>query len=176
MNTHKEGQPMKVTKNNNRQTQHGLIEMPARNFTPLRSSKAGVRGAHKQNSPAEERPKVSVDGALYDEDGNQLTNHDLGFETLRIRNLSVDTSPRALVQLFKQQQFYVADLQINLIFADDLTGMEAFLTLRAEEAVDAQVWADRRSWRGRKLDVAVLREGKWWSLNIPFWVREGDAD
>ena len=86
------------------------------------------------------------------------------YQNLRIRNISVDTSTRDLVELFSQQQFSVVGVEIHLICPEDLTGMQAIVTLPTDEAALACRWANDRSWRGQNLDVVVQRDGRWWSL------------
>jgi hypothetical protein len=81
------------------------------------------------------------------------------YQDLRIRNISVDTSARDLVELFSQQQISVAGVVIHLICAQALTGMEAIVTVPTEEAAEAYQWAQARSWRGQKLDVVLQPEG-----------------
>lgn len=90
---------------------------------------------------------------------NEWIEHGMGYQTLRIRNISVDTSPRDLVKLFSRQHFHVADLGIQLICAQDLTGMQAIITLPEDEVAEAHQWANGRSWRGQKLEVVVRPEG-----------------
>jgi hypothetical protein len=82
------------------------------------------------------------------------------YQNLRIRNISVDTSTRDLVELFSQQQFSVMGVEIHLICPEDLTGMQAIVTLPTDEAAAAYRWANGRSWRGQNLDVVVQPEGR----------------
>jgi hypothetical protein len=81
------------------------------------------------------------------------------YQDLRVRNISVDTSARDLVELFSQQQFYVVGVEIHLICPEDLTGMQAIISLPADEAEAAYLWANGRSWRGQNLDVVIQPEG-----------------
>jgi hypothetical protein len=154
---------MKVNDENDQQIQPQVVEIPLRDATSSRTGKGKTRQRSKQDQPAEQavrahrRPEVLVAGR------DEFTENGTTYRMLRMRNISASTSPRDLVRLFSKQDFHVADVEIYLTDAQDLTGM-AILTLPGREAWYAQEWAHGRSWRGQKLDVAIKREGRWWSL------------
>lgn len=79
------------------------------------------------------------------------------FQTLRIRNLKWNTSPRSLLAFFGWR-FQVADVRVELLFGHDLSGTEAFLTIPARDAAQAIRWAHGRQWRGKKLNVSLERD------------------
>lgn len=94
--------------------------------------------------------------------GARRTQDGTKYAELRIRNIAMDTSPEELLALFSR--FLVLGLRINLILPQDESEMEAFMTLPKNDGMEAYEWAREQSLRGQKLDVAILREGTWWSL------------
>ena len=94
--------------------------------------------------------------------GLRRTQNETKYAELRIRNIALTTSPEELLELFPD--FCVLGLRINLILPQDQNEMEAFMTLPKGDGVDACEWARKQSLQGEKLDVAILRDGKWWSL------------
>jgi hypothetical protein len=83
---------------------------------------------------------------------------DAGEKTLRITSLGGDTNPRDLIELFSREHFNVVDASVRLIFPEDASMTEGFISLPAGEVAAARDWANKRDWRGRKLDVGIVDE------------------
>jgi hypothetical protein len=83
---------------------------------------------------------------------------DAGEKTLRVTSLGGDTNPRDLIELFAREHFHVVDASVRLIIPEDPNMTEGFVSLPAHEAWRARDWANKRDWRGRKLDVGIVGE------------------
>jgi hypothetical protein len=75
--------------------------------------------------------------------------------TLRIRNISAETSPLDLVELFSERRFHPADVRIDLLCAQELVCTEALVSLPKDEADEAFEWLSGRHWRGQRLNVVM---------------------
>lgn len=71
------------------------------------------------------------------------TSNQTGFAELRIRNLSPDTSPGELAELFAAQRFHATDVRIEMFFPEELTGVQAIITVPIIQVVEAHAWACR---------------------------------
>src|ERR1700689_3830937 len=96
---------------NDEQKQLRIVEIPLRHETSSRADEGKTGQWSKQNWTAASRVGEFVD------DDEELGESGTGYETLRIRNISVDTIPRDLVDFFSRGHFSVADVQVHLIDA-----------------------------------------------------------
>jgi hypothetical protein len=65
---------------------------------------------------------------------------------VRLRNVDADLNVRESVEF----------VQIGLIIPEDFDLVEAYVGLPGNEAVRAYEWAEKRIWRGKELDAALV--------------------
>lgn len=90
-----------------------------------------------------------------DEIGEQMHNRD----RLRIRNISGETSPLDLVDLFSKK-FEVLNVTIHLHGNNASDLAEAYVTMYKDDARKAKEWANGRYWFDQKLKADLEEDIK----------------
>jgi hypothetical protein len=75
---------------------------------------------------------------------------------LRLRNVDADLSVRELLDFLWGGGFHPEDVQIGVVIPENFDLVEAYVGLPGNEAVRAYQWAEKRFWRGKELDAALV--------------------